>query len=76
MQPSRRSGSDWPYNDATIYNASGSAWLEEPLGFSDFLQLTQELDADPYVVLNYDSANKPDDGKSATLDQVLLVPLC
>lgn len=58
-----------------MYNASASAWVDEPLKFSDFLQLTQELDADPFVVLNYDSANKQDDGKSATLDQVFLEPI-
>jgi hypothetical protein len=45
------------------------------MGFDEYLDLADQLGADPYVVLNYDSANKRDWDKSATLEEVRALSL-
>ena len=37
----------------------GRRFVDKPLDFDQFMEVVAATGADPYLVLNYDSANKP-----------------
>ncbi|KAK9834894.1 hypothetical protein WJX81_006971 [Elliptochloris bilobata] len=55
----RTGGDDWPACDESIYDRSIGKFVHKPLDFDEFMGVVAATGADPYLVLNYDSANKP-----------------
>jgi hypothetical protein len=55
----RGSLSDWPASDSTFYNLPSNSFVGPLLDFDQFMELAQTTGSEPFVVLPYDSANRP-----------------
>jgi alpha-L-arabinofuranosidase len=55
----RVSSSDWPASDSTYYDLRSNSYVGPLLDFDQFNSLAESTGAEPYVVLAYDSGNRP-----------------
>lgn len=55
----RGSYSDWPASDSTYYDLQSTSFVGPLLDFDQFMSLAQTTGSEPFVVISYDSANRP-----------------